>query len=82
MSLLHVLTAFIPPRELTVTAPAGAPNAALAAGASHLLPLHRRSFLSCLYPIFSPFSWPNIFPVFFLTNLKTIVPQVSVWLCF
>ena len=81
-SLLHVLTAFIPPRAPTVAAPAGDPDAALAAGASRLLPLDLRSFLSCLYLIFSPFSLPNIFPVFFLTNLKTIVPQVSVRLCF
>lgn len=81
-SLLHILTTFIPPRAPTVAAPTSTPDAALTAGARHLLPRHRRSFLSCLYLIFSPFSWPNLLPVFSLTNLKTIFPQVSVWLCF
>lgn len=38
-------------------------------------------FFVLFVPDLFPFSWPNIFPVLFLTNLKTIVPQVSVWLC-
>lgn len=58
------------------------PETALTVGPSHLLPLHRRSFGPICTWSFPPSLGITFSLGFFLTNLKTIVSQVSVLVCF